>query len=104
MRKHFLDLGGLGIRDLAHRAGEMLILAGPVTSTAGPFRLFRWRPRKRKDEPALLHEWKLKDEHPEGICYLERGGRPGVLMLYDNPKARVHGSHYMADWFPLAGT
>ncbi len=100
MRKHFLDLGGLGVRDLARKGGDILILAGPVTSTGGPFRLFLWR-RKRKADPSLVHEWKLKDENPEGICFIERGGRPGVLMLYDNPKDRVRGSHYAADWFPL---
>lgn len=99
MRKHFLDLGGLGVRDLAHRGGDILILAGPVTSTGGPFRLFRWK--RKKDVATLVHEWKLKEENPEGICFLERGGRPGVLMLYDSPKERVHGSHYSADWFPL---
>ena len=103
MRKHFLDLGGLGVRDLSHRGDELLILAGPVTSTGGPFRLFRWRPKRPKKEPELLHEWKLKDENPEGVCYLERAGRPGLLMLYDNPKERVNGSTYQADWFPLDG-
>ena len=77
MRKHFLDLGGLGVRDLAHRGGELVILAGPVTSTGGPFRLFRWRPRQSEEAPELLHEWKLEEENPEGIWFLEREGRPG---------------------------
>jgi hypothetical protein len=103
LRKHFLDLGGLGIRDLSHRGDELLILAGPVTSTSGPFRLYRWRRRLLKKAPELLHEWKLKQENPEGVCYLERDGRPGLLMLYDNPKERVKGSTYQADWFPLDG-
>lgn len=103
MRKHFLDLGGLGVRDLSHRGNEILILAGPVTSTSGPFRLFRWRPKRPKKAPELLHQWKLKEENPEGICFLERDGQPGLLMLYDNPKERVKGSTYRADWFPLDG-
>ena len=101
MRKHFLDLGGLGVRDLSHRGNEIFILAGPVTSTGGPFRLFRWRPKRAGKAPQLVHEWKLKGENPEGICFLERGGKPGVLMLYDSPKERVDGSTYRADWFPL---
>jgi hypothetical protein len=103
MRKHFLDLGGLGVRDLSHRKKEILILAGPVTSTGGPYRLFLWRPKRLGKAPRLVHEWKLKDENPEGICFLERNGRPGLLMLYDNPKERVSGSAYHADWFPLQG-
>lgn len=103
MKKHFLDLGGLGIRDLARYGKDILILAGPITATGGPFRLFRWRRRRvRKDRLKLLHEWKLKQENPEGICYLERKGRPGLLVLYDNPKERVRKSTYAADWFPLA--
>ena len=104
MRKHFLDLGGLGVRDLSRREDELLILAGPVTSTGGPFRLFRWRPKRAGKPPELLHEWKLKDENPEGVCFLERDGRPGLLMLYDNPKERVQASTYEADWFPLAAS
>ena len=103
MRKHYLDLGGLGIRDLSHRGDELLILAGPVTSTSGPFRLYRWRPRRPKKDPELLHQWKLKAENPEGVCYLERDSQQGLLMLYDNPQERVKGSTYQADWFPLDG-
>jgi hypothetical protein len=101
MRKHLLDLGGLGVRDLGRRGEEILILAGPVTSTGGPFRLFRWDPKRKSQEPEPVHQWKLKDENPEGVCFLEREGRPGVLMLYDNPTERVSGSVYHADWFPL---
>jgi hypothetical protein len=101
MRKHFLDLGGLGVRDLCHDGKDVLILAGPVTSTGGPFRLFRWRPKRRSKQPKLLHQWKLKQENPEGICVLERGGQRGLLVLHDSPKERVKGSTYRADWFPL---
>src|SRR6185369_9107549 len=41
---HFLDLGGLGVRELTRFGKEILLIAGPVSSVAGPFRLYRWTP------------------------------------------------------------
>ena len=39
---------------------------------------------------------------PEGVCELERGGRRGVLILYDTAdKGRVRGRRYRADWVAL---
>ena len=103
-QKHFLDLNGLGVRDLAHYGRNLLVLAGPVTSTMGPFHLYLWKPKAlgKKNRLRRLHRWKMKEENPEGVCYFERDGRPGVMILYDSPKERVHGSTYHADWFPLA--
>src|SRR5262249_23058186 len=41
-RKHFLQLGGLGIRDLCARGSDLLILAGPTMDLDGPVTVFRW--------------------------------------------------------------
>jgi len=41
-RKHFLQLGGLGIRDLCVQGSDILILAGPTMSIDGPVTIFRW--------------------------------------------------------------
>jgi hypothetical protein len=99
---HFLDLEGLGIRDLARWRGEIVVLAGPVTSAPGPFRLYRWKPRRqrRTQTPEQVYEWPLGDEHPEGVCRLDRDGRIGLLVLYDNPdhSRRIRGTRYRADW------
>ena len=38
---HFLDLGGLGVRDLAAYRDDILILAGPVSGLRLPFRIYR---------------------------------------------------------------
>ena len=102
---HFIDLGGLGIRDLARDGGDLLLIAGPVTGAAGPFRLFRWTPQSTPavQTAQLLFEWRAGQEKPEGLCVTERGGVRGLLLLYDSPdKSRVDGMHYSADWLPLA--
>ena len=38
----FLDLGGRGVRDLAHAEGGLLVLAGPVGDGPGSYRLYFW--------------------------------------------------------------
>ena len=100
--RHLLELGGLGIRDLARWGDDVLVLSGPVTSADGPFRLHVWRPTvsgaSQKAKP--VHIWPLGDEHPEGICRLARDGRDGVLVVYDSPnERRIQGAGYRADWF-----
>lgn len=41
-RKHFLQLQGLGVRDLHLRGDDLYILAGPTMVLDGEIRLFRW--------------------------------------------------------------
>ncbi len=101
---HFLDLGGLGIRDLTRKGRDLLVLAGPVSVSNEPFRLLRWRPRRgaHVERPDLLVEWTALDEHPEGITQLKREGRKGLLVLFDSPdRGRIAKTRYRADWFPL---
>ena len=102
---HFVDLGGLGVRDLTRWNSEVLILAGPVGRATGPFKLFRWRPRRTH---TIQKAQKVQDfasglDIPEGICALSRANTPGLLVLYDtrNPK-RTSGTRYRADWIKLA--
>jgi hypothetical protein len=38
----FVDLGGRGVRDLAHVKGGLLILAGPVGDGPGSYQLYLW--------------------------------------------------------------
>ena len=41
-RKHLLDLGGLGVRDLCPDGDDLLVLAGPSMALSGSVRLHRW--------------------------------------------------------------
>jgi hypothetical protein len=101
--RHLLDLGGLGVRDLAYGAEGVLVLAGPVTRADGPFRIHRWHPsRSRQPETAeVLHEWALDHDHPEGICSFKLDGKPGLLIVYDGAEGRRSGTAVTADWFAL---
>lgn len=100
MRRHFLDLGGLGIRDLVRDGDRLLVLAGPVNGTRSPFQLHAWVPGA-SGAPFCLGRWKEEQSKPEGICRLDRDGRRGLLAVYDSAPDRIDGSRFRADWFPL---
>lgn len=102
LRLHFIDLRGLGIRDLARHGDDVLVLAGPVTAADGPFGLHRWTPANtgRAQRAELLHPFPISRERPETVCALDRDGRQGALVLYDSPVGgRLEGTRYRADWF-----
>lgn len=42
-RKHFLELGGLGVRDLLVAGDDLLILAGPTMTLDAPCEIWRWK-------------------------------------------------------------
>jgi Protein of unknown function (DUF3616) len=96
---HFIDLGGLGVRDLTRWANGILILAGPVNGANGPFKLLHWTPRRtlriQKAEPVL--DLSAGIDHPEGICALQRG-----RVMYDTKgDKRISGTRCRADWIRL---
>jgi len=101
---HFVDLGGLGVRDLARWQDTILILAGPVNSADGPFRLLQWQPQRSQkiQTPDCLMRFASGVDHPEGICPLQRERAEGVIVLYDTAnKDRTNGTRYRADWIEL---
>lgn len=103
-RLNFVDLEGLGIRDLFIANDGVMILAGPVSKANGPFRLFHWTPDSSNlvQDAKVAFEWPSSSEHPGGICRLSRGGRDGLLVLYDNPNpGRINGTRYTADWLGI---
>ncbi|GAA6615607.1 DUF3616 domain-containing protein [Scytonema sp. NUACC26] len=105
-RKYFLDLGGLGIRDLCVRGSDLLILAGPSMDLDGPVTIFQWRGgAEPKDEslvfspqiqsigdiPFGLGEDKGKD-HAEGMTLFSTNNNSDrfVLVVYDSAsKSRI---------------
>ena len=102
--RHMLDLGGLGVRDLAYGAGGVLLLAGPVTAADGPFRIYHWQPSRSGliETADMLHEWPIDHEHPEGLCPSELDGKPGLLIVYDGADDRRRaGTTVTGDWFAL---
>jgi hypothetical protein len=77
-RLHFLDLGGLAVRDLALLPGgnDVLILAGPTMTLAGPCLLYRWRDAFRGDTPAAGAPPEITVHTPEPLLWI-RDGAPG---------------------------
>lgn len=98
-RTHFLDLGGLGIRDLCPDGDDLLILAGPTMALSGPVRVLRWRGAAKVAAPDIVHRHELDhvgdlphgdgEDHAEGIAVLDEshGPEPTLLVVYDSPAA-----------------
>ncbi|MCP9842068.1 DUF3616 domain-containing protein [Synechococcus sp. J7-Johnson] len=72
----YLQLGGLAVRDLAVVPGseDVLVLAGPTMTMAGPCYLYRWRNALRpRDSDSPIE---VLVEEPEPLLWI-RDGRPG---------------------------
>jgi hypothetical protein len=110
VRKHFLQLDGLGVRDLHFCGDDLYILAGPTMVLNGDIRLFKWpdarKVMKASAEPvrfeAALTEAITLPHGPgsnraEAICHLPAamaGRQARWLVLYDAPGAdRREGEH-----------
>jgi hypothetical protein len=94
--KHFLDLQGLGIRELTTDGDALLILAGPTMDLDGPIALYRWPGAFETRRQAVVTRDRLEmvlrlpfgrgADHPEGICWLPDGGMAReLLVVYDSP-------------------
>jgi hypothetical protein len=81
-----LELGGLGVRSISHRAGRYLILAGPFDSTLGS-RLYTW---DGASPPQLDPRDQLQGLNPEGFFTPEDSG--DILVLSDDGSLSVDGT------------
>ena len=112
--KHFLDLQGLGMRELTTDGDALLILAGPTMDLDGPIALYRWPEAFEARRQAVVTRDRLElvlrlpfgrgADHPEGICWLpDRGAARELLVVYDSPADhRLHErSAIEADVFRL---
>lgn len=110
VRKHFLQLDGLGIRDLHFSGDDLHILAGPTMVLNGDIRVFKWaaaRPALAANREPVRFETVLTESVPlphgrgtnraEAICQLPpalSGGKPRWLVLYDAPGADRKDGEY----------
>ncbi len=118
-RKHFLDLRGLGVRDLRLHGQDLLILAGPTMDLDGPAAVYRWRDALAADRSMLVGGDDIEEvvsvpygtgeraahDHPEGLALLRADGDEpeSVLIVYDSPdERRKRGANAVqADVVPL---
>lgn len=114
--KHFLDLEGMGIRDLRRDGDDLLVLAGATMSLPAPSALWRWPGGASPDLPSLVRGNELqhvfdfpfsigrRTDHPEAVTLFGDGGRPSVMVLYDSAADdRLIPSGVNADIFELPG-
>lgn len=113
--KHFLGLGGRGIRDLYRDGEDLLVLAGPTMDLDGTISLFRWPGALGGKGPSLVQEKSLQHlldlpngagcDRAEGITLLKPAGkqRGRCLVVYDAAApSRQPGPHaVLADVFEL---
>jgi hypothetical protein len=104
-RKHFLNLGGLGVRDLLVLGDDLLILAGPTMVLDAACAIWRWKkgavggPASAVARLRELHTSEGADR-AEGFTDLADGS---VMVVYDTPhSARLVGdATVLADVFRL---
>ena len=110
IRKHFLQLDGLGVRDLHFCGDDLYLLAGPTMVLNGDIRIFKWpaaRPVLAANREPVRFESGLTESmvlphgrgtnRAEAICNLPpalSGGQASWMVLYDAPGAdRKEGEH-----------
>jgi hypothetical protein len=118
IRKHFLQLGGLGIRDLVIHGEDLLLLAGPTMDLDGPVTIFRWKNAVENQEQKFVFEEELEvvmhipygkgEDHAEGISiFSAKTSEPdSILVVYDSAsESRFIGDNSVtADIFSLPQT
>ena len=116
-RKLFLDLRGLGIRDLHFDGDDLLILAGPTMALRSDAVVVRWRGAARPADDMIVPRDQVEHlldlpygsggseavDHPEGIALIGEGRDRSLLVVYDSPspRRRVGNAAVLADRFPL---
>jgi hypothetical protein len=112
-KKHFLDLKGLGIRDLCVVGSDMLILAGPTMNLDGPVVVFRWPNAFEAPGEQLIFADQLErlftvpngtgTDHAEGMAVISDGDSQRLLIVFDSPseERRVSAQAVRADVFDL---
>ena len=111
-KKHFLDLGGLGVRDICVDSEDLLVLAGPTMNLDGPVVVYRWLGALESSEEQLVFAEDLERlftvpngvgvDHAEGITLLSDPKR--LLIVYDSPgeERKISDRAIKADVFELS--
>jgi hypothetical protein len=115
-KKHFLNLNGLGIRELCLEGDDLIILAGPTMALEGAMEVFRWHDALDRDDDSLSDQesgeleilfdlpFTIGYDHAEGLALTScLGESPALLIVYDspNPIRRTAANAIMMDIFRL---
>lgn len=115
---HFIDLNGLGIRELCFKENNLLILAGPTMSLDASMRLFQLNDPfslqensfTKQDDKILKFLFEIphgfQEDRAEGITiYPHNNSHESILIVYDTPnQQRLSDNKFtvLADVFELA--
>jgi hypothetical protein len=114
-RKHFVDLNGLGVRDLCFDDEDLIVLAGPTMETESALQVFRLRGILDRNAHSLFSQdsknldllfnlpFIFGADHAEGIELYSCLGHLGLFMVYDSPDPSrlIEGDSVYADIFRL---
>jgi hypothetical protein len=97
-RKHFIDLNGLGVRELCLHQDDLIILAGPTMDLEGTMQVFRLKDVLDHSQDTLWDQESgalsvlfdlpvtIGADHAEGLtlfpCF---GDQTGLMVAYDSP-------------------
>jgi Protein of unknown function (DUF3616) len=116
-RKHFVDLHGLGVRELCLQGEDLIILAGPTMDLEGAMRVFRLRNALGRQGDSLTERdtdalevlfdvpFTIGGDHAEGLAlYSCVGQAEALLIVYDapHPARRPEAQAVYADVFRLS--
>ncbi len=115
-KKHFVDLDGLGIRELCFDGSDLIILAGPTMTLAGAMRIFRFKDALELPANSLFGQdtnrlevlfdlpFNRTGDRAEGLSLFSCLGQTNsLLVVYDSPaEARTQEENAVfADVFRL---
>ena len=113
-RKHFLQLKGLGLRDMFFAGTDLIMLAGPTMDLDGPTVVLKWEGAANSNSESLIRSGDLRmlltvphgdgNDHAEGMTMMPADGAPArVLVVYDSPAnhRKVSSNSVRADVFRL---
>ncbi|MEB3887345.1 DUF3616 domain-containing protein [Lyngbya sp. CCY1209] len=96
-KKHFVDLAGLGIRELCFDGDDLLIMAGPTMALEGVMRVYRWKDALGRsgdsitagdsEELSVVFDLDIIPgwDRAEGLELFPCFGENGLLVIYDSP-------------------
>jgi hypothetical protein len=109
-RKHFLRLGGLGVRDLVWLDTDLLVLAGPAMAHDGPVEVWRWKDAASASASGAVDARRVlvvphgeETDRAEAMALLERAGSHLLMVAFDSPASErlVAPASVKADVFAL---
>lgn len=116
-KKHFLDLNGLGIRDLCWQGEDLIILAGATMTLDGALRVFRLRNALDLSSDSLIEQDACElevlfdlptqsgQDYAEGLALFPCFGQSdSLLVVYDSPALtrKVGENGVFADVFQIS--